>query len=48
MSYIEDIRIYNRNEDRFRSVLTNCVSHMFKRILKSQLRTPNVFFFRYI
>jgi hypothetical protein len=45
MSYIEDIRIYDRKEDKFRSVLTNCVSHMFKRILKSKLRTPNVFIF---
>ncbi len=47
MSYIEDIRIYNRYDNKFNAVsgVSNCVSHMFKRILRSKLRNPNVFIF---
>ena len=47
MSYIEDIRIYNRYDNKFNAVsgVSNSVSHMFKRILRSKLRNPNVFIF---
>lgn len=47
MSYIEDIRIHNRYDDKFKIIsgAANCVSHMFKRILRSKLRNPNVFIF---